>query len=133
MVRARRVRIRKGAVAELTRIKRRTGEQLRVYVYTDLKGKVHEVDEYRDRKEQLEEANAVAIGDAETKRLYSSDAKLVRNPPEIVAGRDIEGVTLTAISPSAAWKEAVFRFKTQRKMMPNTFCRLLAMKAWRSM
>ena len=39
-------------------------------------------------------------------------------------------MTLTDISPSAAWKEGVFRFKTQRKMMPYTFCRLLAMKAW---
>ena len=91
---------------------------------------MREIDEYKERKGQLREAKAEELGVAEGNRLYHSDARLVRSLQEVVSGRNIEGVTLTDISPNAAWKEAVFRFRANKKMLPNSFCKLLAIKAW---
>ena len=87
-------------------------------------------DEYQERKHELGMAGAPHIAAEEGARVYMGDARLARNPQEVVSGRNIEGVTLTDVSPNAAWKEAVFRFRTQRKLLPEAFCRLLAMKAW---
>ena len=74
-------------------------------------GQTHAIDEHKGRKRELATGHSLAIGESESKLLYMSDARPARNPQEIVAGRDIEGVTLTYISPNAAWKEAVFRFR----------------------
>ena len=46
---------------------------------------------------------------------------------KIEEGKDF---SLEDISPSAAWKEAVFRFETNQKMLPESFCRCLAEQAW---
>ena len=139
--RRQRVRTRRGPVADLTRTKRANGERLgdrkvpvmeNGQIKRDGKGKgvFTTVNEVFERKGQLEEAHASDLGTAEGRRLYTGDARLARNPQEVVSGRNIEGVTLTDISPNAAWKEAVFRFRAQRKMLPESFCRLLALKAW---
>ena len=94
MVRARRaprVRVRKNAIAELTRTKRRTGERLGVRSWTDVHGKNHEIDEKQVRAGQLTAGYAHEIGEAEAKRLYSTDARLVRNPQEMVGSDPVLG------------------------------------------
>ena len=104
LTRRARVRTRHGPVANLTRTKRANGERLgerkvpvmeNGQIKRDGKGKgvFTTVNEVFERKGQLEEAHASELGKAEGKRLYDADARLVRNPQEIVSGRNLEGVT----------------------------------------
>ena len=121
-----RKRIRQEPVSEITRANLRTGEKLGIRY----DGHNREIIEAFERKADLIQQGATEIGRSESKRLYFSDGKLLRAPQEVVEKRHIEEVTLTDISPSAAWKESKFRFRTARKMLPESFCYLISIKAW---
>ena len=89
------------------------------------------IDEKHERKSVHERLKASEIGESEVIRLYLSDGRLARkSAQEVVQHRNIEGVQLEDISPNAAWKEAVFRFRTRQKMLPESFCQALAVSAW---
>ena len=137
-----RKRIRRGPVSQITRNKLRIGQKLGTRmepimldngnVYRNAAGEIvmGEVSEKNERKRDLIWQRAEEIGESESKRLYHSDGRLARaGVQEVVQRRSIPGVSLSDVSP-AAWKEAVFCFRTAHKMLPDTFCRMLAKKAW---
>ena len=81
------------------------------------------IDEKMERKEDLRgdklklqtRSLVTELDELERSRLYYSDGRLARrSPQEIFSKRKIEGVELSDISPSAAWKEAVLDFKQSR-------------------
>ena len=83
------------------------------------------------RKEDLDENLSFVIDHSESKNLYLNDGRLARkSAQEVLQYRKIAGVRLDDISPNAAWKEAVFRFRIGQKLLPETFCSALAEQAW---
>ena len=103
-------------ISDFTRVALRTGERLASKM---------------KRKEDLDEKLSFCIDRSEGKCLYLNDGRLARkSAQEVVQHRKIDGVRLDDISPSAAWKEATFRFRIGQKLLPETFCRALAEQAW---
>ena len=100
-------------VSELTSEALRTGKKLDVMA----------------RKEDLDEKLSFIVDHSESKNLYLNDGRLARS--QLRKFFNIERLmVLDDISPSAAWKEAIFRFRIEQKLMPETFCRALAEQAW---